>query len=280
MQDAAAQDRRRKERAKLWIFRGNCEMETVATCFTTDSNGSYHGLAPSFFEYLTCCRRQKHCRRRPDNPNGQSKFHKYRVYFCIYVCLRLWHRDCIYIYSITLSSGLKSFIPFESPSKDCQPSTYRLPQRVSLVSRCSVGIQMMSFNGNRSIESIFRYRWCDRQWQDCAIITTWFNGGFRHCRPWHFAAATRSYIRHQRRSTTVATIVCRRSNGLSIWTAAYRVLIPLSVECCKGPYLGLCYLLSTQQTSASSCSHLVWHTTPTPTISNFIHHAFRLSVPP
>ena len=72
----------------------------------------------------------------------------------------------------------------------------------------------MSFNGNRSIESIFRYRWCDRQWQDCAVITTRVNSGSRHCRPRHFAAATRSYIRHQRRKTTVATIVCRRSNAV------------------------------------------------------------------
>ena len=49
-QDAATQDIQRNERAKLWIFRTNCEMETVATCSTTDGNGSYHGLAPSFFE--------------------------------------------------------------------------------------------------------------------------------------------------------------------------------------------------------------------------------------
>ena len=46
----------------------------------TDGNGSYHGLAPSFFEEMTCYRRQKHCRRRPDNPNGPSKFSKYHVY--------------------------------------------------------------------------------------------------------------------------------------------------------------------------------------------------------
>ena len=61
----------------------------------------------------------------------------------------------------------------------------------------------MSLNRNCSIKRIFRYRWYDRQWQDCAIITTWFNGGFRHCQPWHFAAATRSYIWLQRRSITV-----------------------------------------------------------------------------
>ena len=77
MRDAAMQDRRRNERAKLWISR---EMETVATCSTTDRNGSYHRLVPSFFEEMTRCRRQKHCRRRPYNPNDPSKFRKYRVY--------------------------------------------------------------------------------------------------------------------------------------------------------------------------------------------------------
>ena len=73
-------ERRRNECAKLWFFPRNCEMEMVATCSTTDGNGSYHGLAPSFFEDMTRCRRQKHCWRRPDNPNGPLKFHKYHVY--------------------------------------------------------------------------------------------------------------------------------------------------------------------------------------------------------
>ena len=35
---------------KIMDFPQNCEMETVATCFTTDGNGSYHGLAPSIFK--------------------------------------------------------------------------------------------------------------------------------------------------------------------------------------------------------------------------------------
>ena len=34
-------------------FPRNCEMETVATCSTTDGNGSYHGLVPSFFKGMT-----------------------------------------------------------------------------------------------------------------------------------------------------------------------------------------------------------------------------------
>ena len=74
-------------------------METVATCSMTDGNGSYHGLAPSFFEEMTRCQSQKHCRRRPDNPNGPSKFRKYRVYL---LHLRLCDRDC---YSAADGSG-------------------------------------------------------------------------------------------------------------------------------------------------------------------------------
>ena len=55
-------------------------METAATCSTNDGNCSYHEPAPSFSKEMTRFRRQNHCRRRPDNPNGPSKFRKYRVY--------------------------------------------------------------------------------------------------------------------------------------------------------------------------------------------------------
>ena len=89
-----------------------------------------------------------------------------------------------------LSSDLKCSISFESPRKDCQLSTYRLPQRVSFVSIC-FGMQTMSVNGNRCIESIFRYYWCDRQWQDCATIIFLFRSGFRHRQPWRFAPMKR-----------------------------------------------------------------------------------------
>ena len=100
MREAATQDRRQNERAKLWIFR---EMETVATCSKTNGNGSYQELAPSFFEEMTCCRRQKHCWRRQDNPNGPSKFRKnIPCTFRFYVCSRLRDRDRC---SATDSSG-------------------------------------------------------------------------------------------------------------------------------------------------------------------------------
>ena len=50
---------------------------------TTDGNGSCHRLVPSFFEEMTCCRRQKHCWRWPGNHNGRLKFCKYLEYLPI-----------------------------------------------------------------------------------------------------------------------------------------------------------------------------------------------------
>ena len=52
-------------------------------CSMADGNYSCHGCVPSFFEEMTHCRRQKHHRRWPGNPNGRSKFRKYRVYLPI-----------------------------------------------------------------------------------------------------------------------------------------------------------------------------------------------------
>ena len=69
-------------------------MGTVATCSTTEGNNSCRGLAPSFFEEMTHCRRQKHRWRWPGNPNGRLKFRKYRIYLRFYICLRLRDRDC------------------------------------------------------------------------------------------------------------------------------------------------------------------------------------------
>ena len=49
----------------------------------------------------------------------------------------------------------------------------------------SVTILTISLNGNLCLESILSYnhdnRW-NRQWQDCSLIITWFNGSFRHRR--------------------------------------------------------------------------------------------------
>ena len=59
----------------------NCEMKTVATCLTTNGNGSCHGLAPSFFDNMT--------RRRRQNLAGddQATIMDDRK-SAIYVCLR------------------------------------------------------------------------------------------------------------------------------------------------------------------------------------------------
>ena len=77
-------------------------METVATCSTTDSNGSYHGLAPSFFEEMTRCRHQKHCLRWPDNPMVHRNSANIACTFRFYVSLCLCDRDCC---SMADSSG-------------------------------------------------------------------------------------------------------------------------------------------------------------------------------
>ena len=45
-----------KRTCKIVDFPRNCEMETVATCTTTDGNGSCHGLKPLFFDDMTGCR--------------------------------------------------------------------------------------------------------------------------------------------------------------------------------------------------------------------------------
>ena len=122
------------------------------------------------------------------------------------------------------------------------------------------------------IESIFRYYWRNRQWKDCCLIIAWFNGGFRHRRSRHFAAATRGYMRLQRRHTTVATIACRRSNAVCplngssscyLWSAS-------TVRSCTF------VIHSARQTSASSCSHSVWIITPTPMTTRFIHHVNQI----
>ena len=79
MLDAATQNRRRNERAKWWFF---------AKLRNGDDGDMLHDwrqwqlswTRAIVFEEMTRCRLQKHCRRRTDNPNGPSKFCKYRVY--------------------------------------------------------------------------------------------------------------------------------------------------------------------------------------------------------
>ena len=69
-----------KRKCKIVDFPRNCKMKRVATCFMTDGNGSCYETAPSFFEEMTRCRRQKHHRRWPGNLNGWSKFRNIRLF--------------------------------------------------------------------------------------------------------------------------------------------------------------------------------------------------------
>ena len=76
-----------KYRAYLAILHLFTHLRDRDWCSTADGNGSCHRLAPSFFEEMTHCWRQKHHWRWPGNSNGRSKFHKYCSYLPI-LCLR------------------------------------------------------------------------------------------------------------------------------------------------------------------------------------------------
>ena len=69
-------------------------METVATCSMTDGNGSYHGLAPSFFEEMTRCRRQNIAGDDQTTLMVHRNSANIAYTFHIYVCLRLCDRYC------------------------------------------------------------------------------------------------------------------------------------------------------------------------------------------
>ena len=71
MWDAAMQDRRRNERAKFGIFREIAKWrrhapQLMATAIVMEWRRHF---------FMTRCRRQKHRRRWPGNPNGRSKFY-------------------------------------------------------------------------------------------------------------------------------------------------------------------------------------------------------------
>ena len=79
---------------KIVDFPQNCTMEMVTTCSTTDSNGSCHGPAPSFFEEMTRCCHQKHHQQWPGNRNGRSKIRNIRLFTFTrpQLTLRGWRR--------------------------------------------------------------------------------------------------------------------------------------------------------------------------------------------
>ena len=83
-------------------------METVATCSITDGNclrlcdgdccstadssGSCHAPAPSYFEEIIRCWRQKLHWRWPGNPNGRLKFHNLDLFIFTRLQLTLRRR--------------------------------------------------------------------------------------------------------------------------------------------------------------------------------------------
>ena len=79
---------------KILDFLQYCEMETVATCSTTDGNGSYHRSTPSFFEEMTRFRHQKHCCDNQTTPTVHRNSANIACTFLFYVYLGLRDCDC------------------------------------------------------------------------------------------------------------------------------------------------------------------------------------------
>ena len=61
-------------------------------CSTVDGSGSCQAPAPSYFEEMTRCRRQKLHWRWPGNPNGRSKFRNLGLFTLRRSQLTLWRR--------------------------------------------------------------------------------------------------------------------------------------------------------------------------------------------
>ena len=143
---------------KISDFLRNCEMETVATCSMTDGNVSYHGLAPSFFEEMTRCRRQRLHWRWSGNPNGQSKFRNLGLFTFTRSQLTLRRRLCSWWR-----------LPEIAQTARCRrqkhhrrwPGSIEIPQiRKFMPTRSSKASRKTSF---------FCYEW-RRDWQHCTLF--------------------------------------------------------------------------------------------------------------
>ena len=65
---------------RIYVCLSLCDRDC---CSAADGSGSCHALAPSYFEEMTRCRRQKLHWRWPSNPNSRSKF-CYLDFFYVY----------------------------------------------------------------------------------------------------------------------------------------------------------------------------------------------------
>ena len=89
MRDAATQNRRRNEHAKLWIVCGIAKWRRWWHAHDWWERHLPRTHAIVFFEEMTRYRHQKHRWQWPGNPSGQSKFRTYRVYLPILRVSRL-----------------------------------------------------------------------------------------------------------------------------------------------------------------------------------------------
>ena len=78
-------------------------------CSAADGSGSCHAPAPSYFEEMTCCRRQILHWRWPGNPNGQSKFRNLG-------CLRLHDHNWRSGGSSAVDGGFRRSLPTSKTS--------------------------------------------------------------------------------------------------------------------------------------------------------------------
>ena len=81
MRDAATQNRRRNEHAKLWIFYKIAKWWWHAPRLTATAVGTDSRYC--FLKRWHVVNVKKHCRRWPGNPNGRLKFRKYHAYLPI-----------------------------------------------------------------------------------------------------------------------------------------------------------------------------------------------------
>ena len=90
---------------------------------------SCHGPTPSIYEEMTRCRCKKHHWRWPGNPNGRSKFHKYRAYLPI---LRQWDRDWCSAASGDFQRSLKRNIANVKNITDDDQVTVKIDQNAAI----------------------------------------------------------------------------------------------------------------------------------------------------
>ena len=128
-------------------------------CSAADSSGSCHAPAPSFFEEMTRCRRQRLHWRWPGNPNGQSKLRNLGLF--------TFTRS-----QLTLRRRLRGWwrLPEIAQTARCRRQKHRRrwPGSIEISQICK-------FMPTRSSKSSWKISFCcyerRRDWRHCAPFT-------------------------------------------------------------------------------------------------------------